>query len=189
MWDFLGGVSGGGWWGFSFQRRQAEKRRGGWRDFKRMSIHLLYTESRDVRDGAEAGFTYPRRHSVTSIGTALLCTKSRTRGVDQFTSSNQSGNKKKGKGKKNINSPEAIFQKTKSRKKRKYTYTKCFIRLIKQHKNRYKKGRRALWSGTISLRLLRLTVVVGSFFSYSLKETDAGRRAQVRPPPPSGRSR
>lgn len=165
MWVLFWEGSGGRWWGFSFQRRQAEKRRGGRRDFKRMSIHLLYTESRDVRDGAEAGFTYPRRHSVTSIGTALLCTKGRTRGVDQFTSSNQSGNKqKKERGKKTSIHQKQYFKKQNQEKKRKYTYTKCFIRLIKQHKNRYKKGRRALWSGTISLRLLRLTVVVGSFF-------------------------
>lgn len=156
-----------------------------------MSIHLLYTESRDVRDGAEAGFTYPRRHSVTSIGTALLYTKSRTRGVDQFTSSNQKWKqKKKERGKKNINSPEAIFQKTKSRKKRKYTYTKCFIRLIKQHKNRYKKRQKSFVKPHHFFEVVTPDSCCWFFFfSYSLKETDAGRRAQVGPPPPSGRSR
>lgn len=100
-----------------------------------MSIHLLYTESRDVRDGAEAGFTYPRGHSVTSIGTALLCTKSRTRGVDQFTSSNQSGNKQKkktgGKGKKKHQFTRSNISKNKIEKKKKVYIYKVLYKVDK----------------------------------------------------------
>lgn len=97
-----------------------------------MSIHLLYTESRDVRDGAEAGFTYPRRHSVTSIGTALLYTKSRTRGVDQFTSSNQKWKqKKKERGKKKHQFTRSNISKNKIRKKKKVYIYKVLYKVDK----------------------------------------------------------
>lgn len=148
-----------------------------------MSIHLLYTGLKKV-----GGRGWGGSHIQESILSLLLA---QPYCVQKVLHEGRSvhiikPNRKKQERKKQFTRSNIFFLKN-TKKKRKYTYKKCFIRLIKQHKNCYKKGRRALWSGTISLRFYTWQLLLVLFF-FSLKETEAGigreSPGQVDTPPP-----
>lgn len=131
-----------------------------------MSIHLLYTESNNM------GFTYQK-----SILSLLLAQPYCIQKVLHEGRSVHIIKPKNKKQKKTIHKNQYFFLKYQE-KKRKYTYKKVLYNVDKTAQNCYKKGRRTLWSRTILLRILHLTVI----FFFSVYATDAEFK------PPSGRA-